>query len=164
MEVNMYNRKSRVSAILAIVTAALLIGFMILLPNLQYKQGEGDGIGTAFALIFIIIYGYPLVYLGSIPFAIVALIFGIKMLKEQSRKRLISLNVRMLITTCVLLPVLIVGLMMASNMVFHSTLELFPIIYVIATAVAYGAGLIAQIVAIVMLKKSPEEGVETFTE
>ena len=153
----MYNAKSRASTILAIVTALLLIGFMILLPNLQYKQGEGDNLGTAFALILIIIYGYPLVYLGAIPFAIVALIFGIKMLKEQSRKRLISLNVRMLITACVLLPVLIIGFIMASNMVFHSTLEVFPIIFVVVTAVAYAASLIMQIVTIILLKKSPEE-------
>lgn len=155
----MYNKKSKISAILAIITAALLIGFMILLPFLQYKQGEGDNLGTAFALILIIIYGYPLLYVGTIPFSIVGLIFGIKMLKQQSRKKLISLNVRMLITTCVLLPVIAVGLMFTSSIIFHSTLGLFPSIYIVVASLAYVAGLVTQIVTIVLLKKSPEESV-----
>ena len=160
----MYNKKSRVSAILAIVTAALLIGLMIMVPNLQYKQGEGDNLGTAFALILIIIYGYPILYLGAIPFSVVGLVFGIKMLIQQSRKKLISLNVRMLITSCVLLPVLIVGLIIASNFVFHSVLGLFPIIYVVVASIAYIGGLAAQIVAIILLKKSPEESEQAITE
>ena len=160
----MYNRKSKISAILAILTALLIIGFLVMLPLLKYEQGEGDNAGAVIGLILIIIYGYPLIYASAIPFAIVALIFGIKMLRQQSRKRLISLNVRMLITTCVLLPFLIVGFVMGSAMVFHSTLGLFPPIYVIVTSISYIAGLIAQIAAIIILKKSPEESAPAVPE
>lgn len=163
-EVLMYNKKSRVSAILLIVAAALLLGFMILLPNLQYQMEEGDNLGTGLALIFLIIYGYPIVYLGAIPFVIVALVFGIKMLRQQDRKRLVSLNVRMLIASLVLLPVLAVGFNMARMMVFNSTLGLFPTIYAIASAVIYVACPVTQIVTIILLKKSPEETVSETAE
>lgn len=153
----MYNKKSKISAILVLVTAALLIGFMILLPNLQYKQTDDDNIGTAFGLIFLIVYGYPVVYAGSIPFAIVALVFGIKMLIQKDRKKLISYNVRMLITSIILLPFIAVGMYMASTMVFNSTLGALPIVYVIVMALSYVAGLVMQIVSIVLLKKAPVE-------
>ncbi|MCH5148597.1 MAG: hypothetical protein J1G05_04445 [Clostridiales bacterium] len=157
----MYNKKSKVSAWLAIATALLLIGFMILLPFLQYKTAEGDGLGVGIALIFMIIYGFPVIYLSSIPFVIVALIFGIKMLKQQSRKKLISLNVRMLITSIVLTPFLIFGFMLAGGIAFHSVLGLFPIIYAVLIALAYAAGIVAQIATIIILKKSPKEDAVT---
>lgn len=164
----MYNKKSKISAVLAVITALLLIGFMIMLPLLQYKVPEGDeagnAIGIGFALLIVIAYGYPLVYASSIPFALVGLIFGIKMLRQQSRKKLISLNVRMLITSIVLLPFLTVGLMLTSSISFHSTLGLFPVIYVVVLALAYILGIISQIVAIILLKKSPAEDVQTVIE
>ena len=159
----MYNRKSKISAIFAIITAILLIGFMVLLPFLQYDVGEGNGLAAVFITLFYILGCMP-IYAGSIAFVIVALVFGIKMLKQQSRKKLISFNVRMLITTCVLLPFLAVGLIICSGLIFQSTLELFPTIYTIVVSSAYIAGLITQIVTIVVLKKSPEESVSTVTE
>ena len=104
------------------------------------------------------------IYASAIPFAIVALIFGIIMLKQQSRKKLISYNVRLLIATCVLLPFIAIGLFIISEMLFNSTLGVFPIIYTILLALAYIASLVTQIVAIVLLKKSPEEEVQAVTE
>lgn len=160
----MYNKKSKVSAWLAILTALLLSGFMIMLPFLQYKTAEGDGLGVGIALILIIIYGYPVIYLSSIPFIIVALVFGIKMLIQQSRKKLISLNVRMLITSIVLTPFLVAGFIFAGGIAFHSVLGVFPIIYAVLIALAYAAGIIAQIATIIILKKFPAEDVPTVTE
>ena len=153
----MYNKKSKLSAVLTIVTAILLIGLMIMLPFLQYKTADDSEDLSGLIVVVVIIYGFPLVYGSSIPFAIVALIFGIKMLKQQSRKKLISFNTRMLITTCVLLPFLAIGLYISAALIFNSTFGLFPIIYFVVTALAYIADLIAQICTIVALKKSPEE-------
>ena len=152
----MYNKKSKVSAILAVITAVLLIGFMILLPFLRYDVENGNGFAAFFIFIFSF-FSYAIIYASAIPFVIVALVFGIKMLKQQSRKMLISLNVRLLITTCVLLPFLAAGIIGGSGSIFQSKFEQFPMIYTIVMAVFYVSCLIAQIVTIVVLKKSPEE-------
>ena len=159
----MYNRKSKTSAILAIITAVLLIGFMILLPFLKYNTEEGNALAAFFIVLFSL-FGYAVIYVSAIPFAIVALVFGIKMLKQQSRERLISFNVRTLITTCILLPFLAAGLILSSGSIFQSKFELFPIIYTIAVAVSYITCLISQIVTIVVLKKSPGESASTISE
>ena len=152
----MYNKKSIASAILAIVTALLLIGLMILLPLLQYNSEEGNGFAAFFIVLFSL-FGYMILYAGAIPFSIVALIFGIKMLRQQSRNRLISYNIRMLIATCILLPVLAVGVIGSSGMIFQTDSNLFPTIYTVVVSITYIACLIAQITTIVTLKKSPEE-------
>ena len=131
---------------------------------LQYETDEGDGIATGFAIFIMIIYGYPLILASSIPFAIVALIFGIKMLIQQSRKKLISYNVGMLITSCVLLPFMVVGFMIGSGIIFKSTLKLLLIILIVVIAIAYVVGIIAQIATIVVLKKSPEESAPPVTD
>ena len=151
----MYNRKSKVSAILAIITAALLIGFMILLLFLPNNIGEENGLAVFFIVLFSF-FGYAIIYASAIPFVTVALIFGIKMLKQQSRKRLISFNVRMLITTCVLLPFLAVGVVGSIGTILQSNLGLFPMIYTVVVSAFYIACLITQIATIVILKKSPE--------
>ena len=158
----MYNRKSKTSGILAIVTAVLLIGFMVLLPFLLYNT-QLEGL-EALLIIFTFIFGFLPLYASAVPFVIVALIFGIKMLKQQARKKLISYNVRMLITTCVLLPLLAWGMISSIEVITKSALGLFPVIYTIVTALAFIAGLITQIVTIVVLKKSPEENVSPITE
>ena len=156
----MYNKKSKASAILTITAAVLVLGMMILLPFLQPKiEGDnevGAGIGAVFALLFFILGCLPL-YASALPFTIVGVIFGSKMLKEQSCQTLISLNKRMLIATCVLLPILLVGIFLSSALIVSSSLGLLPVIYIVVTMVAYLAALIAQIVALVMLKKSPAE-------
>ena len=159
----MYNRKSRVSAILGIITAVLLIGLMVLLPFLPNNVGAENGFAVFFIILFSL-FGYAIIYASAIPFAIVALIFGIKMLKQEARKRLISFNVRMLIATCVLLPFLAVGVIGSVGSILESKIGLFPIIYTVIAAVAYIACLITQIVTIVVLKKSPEENVLTVSE
>ena len=161
--VSLYYKKSRASAILIIITAALLIGFMILLRFLQFNADDASW-QEGFAVIFTVIFGYPLLYASSVAFSIVAIIFGILMLRQQSRKKLISLNKRMLIATCVLLPFIALAMYMINKMIFKSTLGAFPIVYAVTTWVAYIAGLIAQIVTIILLKKSPEESVSPATE
>ena len=149
----MYRKKSLISALLTIITAALCIGFMIMVPTLKYDVEEG-GLGAVFFIFLFGAFGNALIYIGQIPFVIVALIFGIKMLLNQSREKLISYNIRMLITTCVLLPFVAVGLIYIYDLYLQSVIGLFSGIYTIAVAVAYVAGLITQIVTIVVLKKS----------
>ena len=153
----MYNKKSKTSAILTIVTAILIIGFAIMLPLMQYNTPEDSDDLSGLVMIVVIIYGFPSAYLSSIPYVIVALIFGSKMCKQQDRKKLISLNVRMLITTCVLLPVFAFSMAFCSELIKNSTWGLMPIVYTIVMAVTYIASLIAQIATIVALKKSPEQ-------
>ena len=158
----MYNKKSKASAILLIITAVLLVGLMILFPFLQPhiedSSDASEGIGAAFGVLFFIIGCFPL-YAGAVSFVIVASVFGIKMLKQQLRSKLISYNVRQLIATCVLLPFIAVGLIICSALFANSTLGIFPIIYVIIVALAYVASLITQIVTIPLLKKMPEQEV-----
>lgn len=152
----MYNKRSRVSAILAILTALLLIGLMILVPFLKFQPNEGEELG-GIALIIIIPIGYPLIFGGSAITSIVALIFGILMLKQKDRDRLISLNVKFLIAICVMLPVIAAGLAISSMMIIQSTLGKLPIIYMAILAAFYLATLIALIVTIVVLKLSHEK-------
>ena len=159
----MYNRKSKASAILAIVTAVLFVGFMVLLPFLMTGAGDNYGFAAIFVVMFGIL-GYIPIYLSAVAFVIVALIFGIKMLKQQSREKLISYNVRMLITTCVLLPFLIIGVVVSAALIFAPGIGLVSTIYFAVLALAYIGGLAAQIVAIVLLKKSPEKEVAADTE
>ena len=151
----MYNKKSKLSAILTIVSAFLVVGFMALIPILL-QNSNLDGLAIAIMIIFGIVTYLPM-YAGSLAYVIVALIFGGKMLKEQSRKKLISLNTRMLITTCVLLPVMVWGVFSNIDLVSQSKMGVFPVIYVVVMALGYIAALVAQIVALVLLKKSPEE-------
>ncbi|MCH5151588.1 MAG: hypothetical protein J1F65_02895 [Clostridiales bacterium] len=152
----MYNKKSKASAILAIITAVLIVGFLILLPvlllNTQLEFGE------VIALIIAgLIFGFLPLYASSVPFFIVALVFGIRMLKQQSRNKLISFNKSLLIATCVLLPFIMLGIGMCSSIVRSSATGIIIVIYAIVTALAYLASLITQIVASVQLKKMPEE-------
>ena len=154
----MYNRKSKTAAILALITAVLLIGFMIMLPFSRYDTEGGNGFAAFFIFLFSF-FGYIVIYASAIPFTIVALIFGLKMLRTQSRDALISLNTRMLIATCVLLPFLAAGIFGSAGSIFQSELGQLPIVYTIIVAVSYFACLLAQIVTIVALKKSPKESI-----
>ena len=159
----MYNSKSKGSAILTIVAAVLLAGFLILLPFLRIKVDEnvaGAGFAAFFGTLFGI-YGYVAIFLSGTPFFIVALIFGVKMLREQQQDKLISLNVRMLIAALILLPFLVVGGMLGSVLILGSQLGLLPLIYAIVIAIIYLAAIVSQIVAIVALKKPPKENSAT---
>ena len=159
----MYNRKSKTSAIITIISAILIFGLMILLPFVL-NNTELEGVEAFAAILVSIIFSILPLYLSAIPYFIVGLVFGIRMLKQQSRKKLISFNVSALIATCVLLPFLAWGVFASSELIFNSSLSFFPIVYTVATAVAYVGSLIAQIVTIALLKKSPEENVEPITE
>ena len=162
-EVRMYNKISKGSAIVHIVTAVLLVGLMILFIFLQPQVEEGgdlgEGIGAAFSVLFFLIGCIPL-YLASFSYTIVSVVFGAKMFKEQSRHKLILFNRRPLIAACVLLPFFAVGLFLASALFADSTLGVFPILYAIVTALAYLASIITQIVTLSKLKKSPEDPID----
>ena len=163
----MFNKKSKASAILLIVTAVLLVGLMILFlflrPQVEDEGDLGEGLGAVFSMLFFILGCIPL-YAGAVLFVIVALVFGCKMLKQQSGKTLISYNTRQLIATCVLLPFIVAGLIICSPLFTTSTLGLTPVIYTVVTMLAYAASLITQIATIVVLKKTPEETALPMTE
>ena len=151
----MYNKKSKVSAILTIVTALLLVGLMILLPILlNHSELEG---WEVLALIFGLIYGFLPLYVGSFIYVIVAFILGGKMRKEQDRDKLISFNKRMLIAGLVLLPFIALGTYLCSAVIAASALGVIPVIYVVITAIAYVATIVANIVAMSALKKMADE-------
>ena len=162
-EVRMYNKISKGSAIVHVLTAVLLVGLMILFIFLEPEVSEaggdlGEGIGAAFSVLFFLIGCIPL-YLSAFSYTIVAVVFGSKMFKEQSRQKLISYNKRPMIAAFVLLPFFLIGLFLASALFSYSTLGMFSVLYTIVTVVAYIAGIITQIVTIAKLKKSPEEPV-----
>lgn len=152
----MYNKKSKATAALAIVTALLLVGMMVLMPFLlQNTELEG---GDLFGNILgFILFGFIPLYAGAAPFALVALIFGIVILKTKSRKSLIYSNVKLLVASLVLAPPLTLGLIVGRGFISTSAFGAFPVVYVVATALSYLAGIVTQIVTIVILKKSPEE-------
>ncbi|MCH5165421.1 MAG: hypothetical protein J1G01_03365 [Clostridiales bacterium] len=156
----MYNKKSRVSAIMAITNAALFIGFMIMFSTLTYNAEKG-GLSAAFFIFLFGAYGSVLVYASAIPFVLVSLIFGINMLFHKTREKLISYNKRLLIATCVLLPFIALGLTYVAELFLMSAINLFSGIYTFFIGALYVAGLITQIVTIVVLKKSSEESTAT---
>ena len=171
----MYNKKSKASAILAIITAVLLLVLMILLPflllNVEIADNPdadtGEGIGTAFAVLFGVVFaiiGYIVFYVSAIPFVIVGLVYGIRILKQQSRAKLIAHNRSLLIAACVLLPFLVVGMILSGLLILNSAFGVFPIIYLVIVALVYLASLIAQIVVIGQLKRMPEEVAPTAVE
>ena len=151
----MYNKKSKVSAILSLVAPALVFGLLVLCPILlRYTAIEGLAI---LALILTTVWGFLPLYFGGIAFVATSFAFGGKMIKGQSRKKLIYYNVSMLIASTVLLPFLAIGIFLNSALIAESVLGVVPIIYVVITALAYLAAWVNYIVTIVRLKKSPEE-------
>ena len=155
----MYRKKSIFSAIVAIVTILMLIGLMVLIPNCQVQETEGnEALGIALGLMFLVVpFGYPSTYLTSFVFCIVALIYSIKMLKSDEQDKLIRYNVSMLITSLVLAPIFLLAMFLMSMILFNSQLGVFPKLYVFALGIVYLTGIIAQIVSIAILKKAPSK-------
>ena len=151
----MYHRISMVSAITAIVASALMFGFMIMLVLMPIHLEE-FGLG-AIVVLLVVIGAYALIFISALPFAIVSLVFGVRMLKQQSRQKLISHNISVLVTSCVLLPFLAIGVYVGVGVILGATLELIPLIYTIVLGCAYVTNLIASIVCLIFLKRSPEE-------
>ena len=155
----MYRKRSIFSAVVAIVTILMLIGLMILIPNCQVQETEDgqEALGLAFALLFVVAFGYPATYITSVVFCIVALVFSIKMLKSDEQDKLKRYNVSMLIASLVLLPFFAIEMLLLSSILFNSQLGVIPKIYVLALGVVYLIGIIARIISIVLLKKAPSE-------
>ena len=151
----MYNRLSKASGISAIIAAALMFGFLIMLPILGVDLQE-FGIAAIFVVIFVII-AYVLIYLSAIPYFIVALVFGIRILKQQDRKKLIAYNKSLLIAACVLLPFLAFSIIFGINFTFAARVNLTALLYTVLLGCAYLASLITSIVSLVLLKKAPEQ-------
>ena len=163
----MYNKISKGSAIIHLLTAVLLVGLMILFIFLRPQVEEGgdvsEGLGAAFSVLFFIIGCIPL-YLASFSYTIVAAVFGSKMLKQQSQHKLIQFNRRPLIAALVLLPFFAVGLFLASALFADSTLGVLPVLYTIVTVMAYLASIITQIITLAKLKKAPAEPIAPVEE
>ena len=157
----MYNKKSKASAIITIVSAILVLGIMIMLPILfKFTKLEG---WDSLNLIVAMIYGFFPLYIAGIIYVIVGFVYGSRMRKQQLRKKLISHNLAMLITSIVIIPLFAWGLAACWGMMFNSVLGVFPTIYVLATMAMYLASLITNIVTVVKLKKMPDEVAATAT-
>ena len=163
-----YNKKSRVSSILLIVTAIALVGLMILMAALFSNidgdkiasDGEGAAVAAAaavFAIAIVAVVGLFVFYAASIPFVIFAAVLGILMRVERSRRKLIRHNVTMLVVTCLLMPFIGTGLAWSGIVISVSAAPLFPTAYTLLVAFLYLACFVTQIVTIVVLKKSPVE-------
>lgn len=151
----MYNRISKLSAISVLVAAALFIAFMVMVPFLNYTIDEDLG-----AALFIFLFGAysgVIIYVSQVPFVIVALVFGIKMLKEQSRERLVSFNKRMFIAALVLAPFVALGLAYVLSLFSISAIEIEQGIFTCVVTAVYAVCLIVPIVTIILLKRAPEE-------
>ncbi|MCH5158211.1 MAG: hypothetical protein J1F33_03330 [Clostridiales bacterium] len=152
----MYNKISRASGILLIVAAALFIGFLIKIPLVNFDTDE-NALGILLFVLLFGPYGMIIAYIGSVPFVICAIIFGILMLKQKSRQKLISLNKRILIANCVLLPFVAIGLAYHFLLFSFSAIDVLMIILTVAATLIYVACVVTPIVTMVLLKKSPEE-------
>lgn len=148
----MNNLISKIIGMWTLVTAALLIAFMASVPFMQMNI-DGATLGTAFILLLFAQYGNILIYVSEVPFVIVAVIFGIKMIIKTDPDRLFSLHKRMLITAFVLAPFVALGLAYVI-ILFTSTENRAPSLFPIAVAAVYGICLIAQIVGMIIQKKS----------
>ena len=149
----MNSKIAKVSAILTLATAALLVGYMILFRFMPYTLDEG-GLGVALFIFILFSYIGVIIYSSSSIFALVALIFGIKMLRAQESDRQISLNKRMLIAACVLLPFVAVSLAYDIMLLYMKGVSAIAGIYAMVTAVVYIACIVTYIAAIVVIKKS----------
>ena len=158
----MFIKISRMSAILLLISAVLLVGFLVMLPNLQFQDSEKeDMLGFAIAMV---ILGLPLTYGASVIFTIIALILGILLLTKKTRKKLVGLNIGALVVSLVLLPAFAFALYIVGQLLVNSQLGAFPILYTILVALVYLMGIVTQIVTIARLKKAPEESVSPVAE
>lgn len=153
----MYNKISRASGIILVVVAALFIGMLIKIPFIQYNSTEDNGLGLVFIVALFGMYGNIIVYASTVPFIVCALVFGIIMLKQKSREKLISLNKRILIATCVLLPFVAIGLTYYYLLFTIAALDVLMTIFLFAVTILYPACVVTPIVTMILLKKSPAE-------
>ena len=158
----MYNKKSRISAILIITAAALLLGLMVLM-HVAFA-GKNPTAGEVVSVFVYMLYFFWPIYLGAFAFVVVGLIFGIKVLKQQRRKKLIRYNVATLITTFLAMPLLMFDCALAVDTLRFdvqigrtSAQNVLYVIFAVITTLCYLAALVAQIVAIVRLRRSPKE-------
>ncbi|MCH5162660.1 MAG: hypothetical protein J1G38_04140 [Clostridiales bacterium] len=146
--------KTKIAAISTLATAALLVGLMIMLPLLPANIDAENGFAAFFLVIFGS-WGWPAIYASGVPFVLVALVFGLKILLRRDDARLSSWIARMMIADFILSPVLVVGIILNYGPIFFSTLGAFPAIYAVLTLAAYVESLLAQIVALHALKTAP---------
>ena len=151
----MYKKKTIASAISSIIASALIFGLMIMFAMMPLNL-EQFGLAAIFVLLFI--FGaYVLIFVSALPFAIVTLVYGIRLLKQPSRKKLIAHNKSVLAAALVLLPFLAIGVFGGITMVTASEFDLIPIVYLVLAGCAYLACIVTSIVSLVLLNKSPEE-------
>ena len=171
----MYNKKAKVSAILIIASIALFLALIVLIPiafcfpdgpRVQaflsdpggYTRSAIKGVWAMFIWIHYILWPnfWPM-YIGAIIFVVVGLIFGIMMLKQQRRNKLIRYNVVTLVTIFLALPLLAFHVFMTFIMVSMGTLGIFYFGFGVSCALCYIAAIVAQIVTIVRLRRSSKE-------
>ena len=155
----MYNKKSRISAILALATAALFVGLILVFRFSEMDFGENN-IGAAFFLFIFGGYGITLFYAGSILAAVIAFFCGLTMLLGKTQRRLISANKSLMILGIVLLPIVALGLTYIGYLYAMTVDGLLRVIYVAVAGVAYLGCIVVSIVTKRILKNMPESGPE----
>ena len=143
--------KSKLSGILVILAALLLIGFAFSYRFMDIKEID---LGGAFLLFFFGGYAFIIIFASAGLFALIAIIFGIKILRAQSNERLISLNKRLFIAEFVLAPFVGVGLAYAGMLYTMSTGGLVLGTLTFASVAAYGLSMIFNIGTIIALKRA----------
>ena len=144
----------KLSGFVSVVTALLFIGFIIMFALLKYEPQEDEALG--FALFFIIFggYGMIIVYASQIPFILVTLIIGIKLLRADDGDKIVSLNKKLLIACIVLALFVGVGLYYVGILFFGlHAISLFSGIYVVVAAAAYLACIVTSVVSMIFARR-----------
>ena len=151
----MYNKKSRVSAILALATAVLFIVLMSAFYPI-INTSKGRDIGAVLALLIFGQYGTIIFYSGAGATTLVTAICGLVMLFAKSRKRLISCNRSVKLWLAVLLIPTAVGLFFVGYFFYMFKLSEYIVLVVLALA-AYLACIVVSFITSARLKRMPAE-------
>lgn len=150
----MYNKKSRISAILSLVTAALFVGLLLVFA-FSGMNLEGN-IGAALLIFILGGYGLALFYAGSILAAVITFFCGLAMLLGKTQRRLISANKSLMILCIILLPFVALGMLYVGYLYYMVVDGLPRFIFTVVTGIAYFGCIVVSIVTLISLKRMPE--------
>ena len=152
----MYSKQSTVSAALALVTAALFGGLILMFRLAGLDFGEEDALGAALFLLIIGGYGTIIFLAGSALAVVVTFLCGVAMFLAKTKRGLILANTCLFVLGIIFfLPVALglVYLVYLYSMAVGGTLR---IVYVAIAGVAYLGCIIVGIGTRIKLKRMPE--------
>ena len=151
----MYNKKSRLSAILALATAALFVGLILILHFSELDFGENN-LGAAFFIFIVGGYGTVIFYAGSILAAVITFFCGLAMFLGKSQRRLIFANKSLMILGIVLFPIVALGLVYVGYLYGMTVDGRLRLIYTAVTGVAYLGCIVVSVITGRALKRMPD--------